>query len=574
MPVHNSEIAAIFNELADLLEIEGANRFRVRAYRNAAITIANLPKTAASMVETHEDLSRLPTIGKDLAGKIAEIVATGHLALLDEIEKTMPADLVRIAAIPGLGPKRVRTLYDVAGIESLEALSAAAKAGELRQLPGFGAKLEATILHQLDRLATTQKRWKLAVAEDFAEPYARFLRKLPGVQKVVIAGSYRRRKETVGDLDLLATCPPEKARAVVRAFTGYDEVETVVSSGTTRSTVILRSGLQVDLRVVPQVSFGAALHYFTGSKAHNIAIRKIGVERGLKVNEYGVFRGGDRIAGRTEAEIYKLFGLAVVPPELREDRGEIAAARNNRLPKLVKRSNIYGDLHTHSAASDGTASIRAMAEAAKQHGYEYVAISDHSGHATIANGLDAGRLAHQIDKIDRLNDEFREIRILKSCEVDILADGHLDLPDSVLKRLDFRVCAIHSGFDLPRDKQTDRIIRAMDNPLFDIFAHPTGRLIGQRPPYDADMEQIIVAARERGCFLEVNASPDRLDLNDIHCRLAKEHGVKVAISTDAHAINQFELIRFGVDQARRGWLEADDVLNTRSWNALKALFKR
>jgi DNA polymerase (family 10) len=574
MPVHNSEIAAIFNELADLLEIEGANRFRIRAYRNAAITIANLPKSATSMVEGHEDLSKLPAIGKDLAGKIAEIVATGHLTLLDEIEKTMPADLVRIAAIPGLGPKRVKTLYDLAGIESLETLGAAAKAGKLRQLPGFGSKLEATILHQLDRLATTQKRWKLAVAEDFAEPYARYLRKLPGVQTVVIAGSYRRRKETVGDLDLLATCPPEKARAVVEAFTGYDEVETIVSSGTTRSTVILRSGLQVDLRVVPQASFGAALHYFTGSKAHNIAIRKMGVNRGLKVNEYGVFRGGDRIAGGTEKEIYKLFGLAVVPPELREDRSEIEAARNNRLPKLVKRSDIYGDLHTHSAASDGAASIRAMAEAAKQHGYAYVAISDHSKHATIANGLDTGRLARQIDEIDRLNNEISDIRILKSCEIDILADGHLDLANAVLKRLDFRICAIHSGFNLPRDKQTVRIIRAMDNPLFNIFAHPTGRLIGQRPPYDIDMDRIIDAARERGCFLEVNASPDRLDLNDIHCRLAKERGVKVAVSTDAHAISQFDQIRFGVDQARRGWLEADDVLNTRSWKALKALFKR
>ncbi|HSG96206.1 MAG TPA: nucleotidyltransferase domain-containing protein, partial [Afifellaceae bacterium] len=318
MPVHNSEIAAIFNELADLLEIEGANRFRVRAYRNAAVTIANLPKSAASMVEAHDDLSKLPAIGKDLAGKIAEIVATGHLALLDELEKTMPADLVRIAEIPGLGPKRVKTLYNIAGIESLKALGAAAKAGKLRQLPGFGTKIEAKILAELDRLATSRKRWKLAVAEDFAEPYAAYLRQLPGVKDVVIAGSYRRRKETVGDLDLLATCAPEKARAVVEAFTGYDEVATIISSGTTRSTVVLRSGLQVDLRVVPQGSFGAALHYFTGAKAHNIAIRKMGVKRGLKVNEYGVFRGGERIAGRTESEIYKLFGLSFVPPELRE----------------------------------------------------------------------------------------------------------------------------------------------------------------------------------------------------------------------------------------------------------------
>ncbi|MDH3195259.1 MAG: helix-hairpin-helix domain-containing protein, partial [Hyphomicrobiales bacterium] len=409
MPVHNSEIAAIFNELADLLEIEGANRFRVRAYRNAAVTIANLPKSAASMLAAHEDLSRLPTIGKDLAGKIAEIVATGHLTLLEEIEKTMPADLARIAAIPGLGPKRVKALYEFAGIDSLEALGAAAKAGKLRQLPGFGARLEATILGQIERLATSQKRWKRAMAEDFAVPYADYLRKLPGVQDVVIAGSYRRRRETVGDIDLLATCPPQKAGAVVKAFTGYDEAATIVASGTTRSTVILRSGLQVDLRVVPEASFGAALHYFTGSKAHNIAIRKIGVKRGLKVNEYGVFRGGERIAGRTEEEIYKLFGLSFVPPELREDRGEIEAARKSRLPKLVDQDDIRGDLHTHSEASDGTASIGAMAAAAKQRGYDYVAICDHSKHATIANGLDAARLARQIDEIDALNDEIKGI---------------------------------------------------------------------------------------------------------------------------------------------------------------------
>jgi DNA polymerase (family 10) len=574
MPIHNSEVAAIFNELADLLEIEGANRFRVRAYRNAATTIADLPESLASMISAGRDLSELPSIGKDLAGKIEEIVATGHLTLLDEMEKVLPPDLARMTAIPGLGPKRVKAIYEEGGIETLAGLRKAAAAGRLRRLPGFGAKTEQSILRELDRLEASRKRWLISEAEEFAEPLADYLRTRPGAEKVVIAGSYRRRRETVGDIDILVTCVPEKARAIIKAFTGYDAVASVTSSGTTRSTVVLRNGLQVDLRVVTAASFGAALHYFTGSKGHNIAIRKMGVKRGLKVNEYGVFRGSDRIAGKSEAEIYKLFGLAFVPPELREDRGEIEAAHTGRLPDLVEAEDIRGDLHMHTTASDGGDDVRAMAEAARALGYDYIAISDHSESARIANGLDARRLAAQIDEIERLNETLKNIRILKSCEVDILPDGRLDMDKKILGRLDFRICSIHSAFRLSRTKQTERVIRAMDNPLFNIFGHPTSRLIGKREPCNLDIDRIADAARERGCILEINASPQRLDLNDAHCRLAGERGVKLAISTDAHSTAQLKQIRFGLDQARRGWLTKSDIVNTRSWKSLKALMDR
>jgi DNA polymerase (family X) len=348
----------------------------------------------------------------------------------------------------------------------------------------------------------------------------------------------------------------------------------VVSKGPTRSAVILRCGLQVDLRVVPEASYGAALLYFTGSKTHNIALRKRAVKRAWKLNEYGLFDGDQRIAGRTEKEVYDRFGLAFIPPELREDTGEIEAAAKGQLPELVTLSQIRGDLHVHTTASDGKFSITEMAEAAKARGYDYLAVTDHSKHATVARGLDANRLAEQIDEIDRVNEALEGIRILKSSEVDILEDGKLDYPDSILKRLDFTVCAIHYKFDLPGDKQTARVIRAMDNPYFNILAHPTGRLINERRAYDIDLQRVMQVALERGCFLEINAHPSRLDLDDAHCRMAKEMGLKVAISTDAHTANGLDMMRFGVDQARRGWLEAGDVLNTRSWAELAELLRR
>jgi DNA polymerase (family 10) len=409
-----------------------------------------------------------------------------------------------------------------------------------------------------------------------ARPLVGYLKDLEGVERVKVAGSYRRRKETVGDLDVLAISEGASGdgQETIRRFVEYEDVAEVVSQGQTRSTVVFRSGLQVDLRVVSQESYGAALFYFTGSKDHNIAVRNLAVDQGLKVNEYGVFRDEERIAGETEEEIYELFDLPYIPPELREDRGELTAAREGRLPVLVTLDDIRGDLQMHTTGSDGDASLEEMARGALERGYQYVAITDHSPQVAVAQGLDAEALRQQIDEIDRLNDELEGLTILKAIEVDILEDGSLDLPDNILARLDLRICSVHSYFGLSQEKQTERIIRAMDNPNFSILAHPTGRRIGERPAYDVDLERVMGAAVERGCFMEINANPERLDLDDIHARMAKDMGLKLAINTDAHSIAELDFMRFGVGQARRGWLEAHDVLNTRSWPSLKELLER
>jgi len=413
---------------------------------------------------------------------------------------------------------------------------------------------------------------RLAEVEDIAESLLDHLCRAPGVKQAVIAGSYRRRKETVGDVDILITC--KRGSDVMGRFVAYDEVREVVSRGATRSTVRLRSGLQVDVRVVAEASYGAALHYFTGSKAHNIAVRKVGVAGKLKINEYGVFRGEDRIAGRTEEELFEHVGLPYIAPELREDRGEIDAARRGALPNLITRDDLRGDLHCHTKASDGKYTLEEMAGAAQQRGYDYLAITEHSKRLTVARGLDERRLRRQMRDIDKLNDTLSGIRLLKGIECDILEDGSLDLPDEVLAELDLVVCSMHSKFDLPAEKQTERAIRAMDNPHVNILAHPTGRMMGQRGPHELDVERALQAARERGCFLELNAQPDRLDLNDTHCKLAKGLGVKLSLSTDAHTTNSLDYIRYGIDQARRGWLEAGDIINTRPWGELKKLLKR
>ena len=571
MPVQNAEIAGMFDRAAELLEIKGDNPFRTRAYRKAARVIEGLPKSVASLLKAGTDLSELPGIGKDLAGKIAAIAATGKFDLLESLKRELPGDLGEIAALPGLGPKRVKLLYDKLGIRSLEDLRRAVKTSRLRELRGFGAKLEEKLLAALAK-PPSEKRFKLAVAEAEAEGLVAFLRQSLDDGHVVVAGSYRRRRDTVGDLDILVTS--RHGAAVGDRLAKYENVASVLAHGPARTTVILRSGLQVDLRVVRDHSYGAALLYFTGSKAHNIALRGLANERGWKLNEYGLFDGKQRIAGATEDSVYKKLDLAFVPPELREDRGEVALAKKKWLPELVSLSDIRGDLHVHSDWSDGTVPIADMAAAAKARGYAYIAITDHSRRVTVAHGLDAARLSRQIDQIDRLNDKLDGFVILKGIELDILADGRLDLPDKTLSRLDVVVAAVHYKFDLSRTAQTERIIRAMDDRHMSILAHPTGRLIGEREPYDIDMERIIAAAHERGCHLEVNAQPERLDLSDVHAQAAKSMGVKVAISTDAHSIAALDYMRFGIDQARRGWLEAADVINTRPLSELRKLLRR
>lgn len=568
-PAHNADIAAAFEEIADILDVEGANPFRIRAYRNAARVVNGLAEEAAVMVARGDDLAELPGIGKDLAEKIGDLARTGSTPLLDKLRRETPPPLLELLRLPGLDPKRVKTLHDELDIANLPQLHRAIKDGRLRTLPGFGEKLEKQILLGLAQQAAAPTRTKLAIAAQYAEPLAAYLRSLPGVQHVVIAGSYRRSRETVGDLDLVAAAPlPEP---IVKSFTAYPEVARVLASGPTRGTVVLRSGIQVDIRVVPPESLGAALVYFTGSKTHNIAIRRIAQAHGLKINEYGVFRGGRRLSGETEESVYRSIGLPLVPPELREDNGEIEAAGAGRLPHLVELADIRGDLHIHTTATDGHNSIADMTQAAKALGFRYIAVTEHSRHLTVAHGLDAARLKQQIGQIERLNSTSPDIRILKGIEVDILEDGRLDLPDSILAKLDLVIGAVHSSFHLSRARQTDRILRGLDNPYITMLAHPSGRLIGQREPYDIDMLKILGKLKAQGRFIELNAHPDRLDLTDTQCRAAKDAGVLVCINTDAHSTNDFRNMRFGVGQARRGWLEKDDVLNTRLLPDLLAL---
>jgi DNA polymerase (family 10) len=571
MPVHNIDIANVFDEIADFLEIEGENPFRIRAYRNAAGTVHGLGAELKDMVAHKADLTELTGIGKELAAKIHEILETGTAKALIKLHARIPKTVIEILRLPNLGPKRVRVLYHDLKIESLQQLSQAARKGHIRALDGFGEKTEKAILEAVQAQAQKEKRFKVAEAKPYVDSLIEYLQGVPGVNDVVAAGSYRRSRETVGDLDILVTA--RKGSPVMDRFVEYDEVQNVLSRGATRSSIVLRCGLQVDVRRVEQASFGAALQYFTGSKSHNIAIRRLGQQRGLKINEYGVFRFEKRVAGKTEASVYRMVNLPYIPPELRENRGEIEAARDRLLPNLIKLSDLKGDLHCHTDYTDGRSSLREMALAAQQRGHKYLAVTEHSDRLKIAAGLNPPKLLKQMEEVDRLNDELKGITILKGIEVEILKDGDLDLADNVLAKLDLVVGTVHSHFSLSLQKQTERILRAMDHPYFTFLAHPSGRLINEREPYEVDMNQLIHKARERGCFLELNANPRRLDLYDTYCQVAKAQGVLVAINSDAHQVNALDHIGFGVGQARRGWLEKDDVLNTRSLTQLRKLLK-
>jgi DNA polymerase (family 10) len=572
MPVHNNDIAEIFDQIADFLEIEGENPFRIRAYRNAAHSVSGLGTELKEMVAAGEDLTQLPGIGKDLAAKIHEILETGTAQALIKLQKRIPQTVIEMLKLPNLGPKRVRILYEKLNIKTLTQLATAARKGRISALEGFGPKTEKAILEAVESQAQKEKRFKLATVKPIVDSLIDFLKKQPGVNTVAAAGSYRRSRETVGDLDLLVTA--RKNSPVMRRFLEFEAIDKVLAGGTTKASVMLRSGLQVDVRLVAPASFGAALQYFTGSKDHNIAIRRLGQQRGLKINEYGVFRFEKQVAGRTEASVYQALDLPLIPSELRENRGEIEAAAESRLPQLIERKDLKGDLHIHTAASDGHNSLEEMARAAKQQGLKYIAVTEHSGRLKVAGGLDAKRLRQQIDEIERLNDRLKGIQILKGLEVEILKDGSLDLSDAELSRLDLVVGTVHSYFNLSLEKQTERILRAMDQPYFSMLAHPTGRKINQRDPYQVDLTRIIHKAGERGCFLELNANPKRLDLTDIYCQMAKEQGVLVSINSDAHSIDAYNDLEFGVGQARRGWLEKTDVLNTRPLAQVRKLLKQ
>jgi DNA polymerase (family 10) len=575
----NPEIARVFEEIADILEIQGENPFRIRSYRNAALVIEGLAVSLKNILaEDEKKLETIPGIGTSIREKVVEMLTTGKCKFHDELLKKLPPGLLDLLKVTGVGPKKVALIYNKVGVSTVEDLEKAARAHKLCDLPGMGEKSEQKILKGVQEFKRVSGRFKISVASSIAEDYKAYMKKLKGVINVEPSGSLRRWKETIGDLDILVTC--KRGVPVMDHFVSYPEVTEVVAKGDTKSTVILTNGLQVDLRVLDKRSFGSALQYFTGSKAHNIAVRDRAKRMGLKISEYGVFRekGNKWVAGETEEDVYRTVGLGWIPPELRENRGEIEAAEASKLPELLKLSHIKGDLQMHTTESDGANTLEEMAEAAMEMGYEYIAVTEHSKGLGIARGLEEKRILKQMNAIDRFNAGLKKrgktFRILKGTEVDIRADGTLDYDQRILEKLDCVVGAVHSGFDMPGKKMTERIIRGMSTGQLNILAHPTGRLIGMREPYEVDMERIVDAAKKYGVFLELNSYPDRLDLNDIHCKLAKDNGVLVAISTDSHNKLHFKNITYGVHTARRGWLTKKDVLNTRSLNELLKLLKR
>ncbi|MGH7546275.1 MAG: DNA polymerase/3'-5' exonuclease PolX [Gemmatimonadota bacterium] len=559
--MENLDIGRIFEEVADLLEIQSANPFRVRAYRTAARTVEAQSVPVALLVDEEGALEELPGIGKDLAEKIREIVRTGELALLRELRAQTPPGLAEMMHISGLGPKRAKQIYDELQIATLDDLEAAAREGRLQELHGFGPTLEAKVIQGLAEHRARAGRFRLADADAYVRPLLAYLEKVEGIETLEVAGSYRRRCETVGDVDILIAA--KDGGPIAEQFVAYPQVAEVLAQGATKSSVRLKAGLQADLRIVPPESWGAALHYFTGSTAHNIAVRRMGVKRKLKINEYGVFRGDRRVGGRTEAEVYAAVDLPYIPPELREDRGEFEAARDGTLLDLVTPDDIRGDLQMHTTRSDGRNTLEEMVLACRARGYAYAAITDHTQAVRVAGGLDAAAFREQFREIDRLQDRLDDFRILKSAEVDILDDGTLDLDDDTLAALDLVVVSVHSKFNLTKAQMTRRVVRALRHPRTRIFGHPTGRILGRREPYPLDLEEVVKAALEHNVALEVNAQPDRLDLNDIHVRMARDAGAPIVISTDAHRIEELDFMRYGVDQARRGWCEAKHV-----WNAL------
>lgn len=568
MSLSNAEIAVIFEEVADLLEIDGANPFRVRAYRNSAEYIADSGREMQDLVAADEDLTKLPSIGKDLAVAITDLVNTGTYADLEALRQRVNPSLREILRIPGLGPKKVKKLHDELGINTPDDLQAAVDTHKLADLEGFGVKTEAKIAKELAAGRTKKPRQLLADIEPVAQAMEAFVKQISGVQEACAAGSYRRRRDTVGDLDVVAAATSTKP--VIDEFVMWDQIVQVVSQGDTRASVVLKNGLAADLRVVDPVSYGAALLYFTGSKDHNIVLRSMCVDNGWKLNEYGIYDADNQqIAGLTEAEVYNKLSLPYIEPELRENRGEIAAAQLDELPNLIDLEQMRGDIHCHTTWSDGRASIEEMARAALELGYDYVAITDHSPRLAMTGGLNPARLRLQAAEIREVQQRLPKITILHGNEVDILKDGSLDQPDDILAELEIMICSVHSHFDLSREEQTERMLRAIENPYCRIIGHPQGRLLTQRDPIALDLEAVFKAAAKAGVAMEINADPHRLDLDDVAIKFARECGVKFTISTDAHRVTGFDLMRHGIDQARRGWLEAGDVLNTRSLAGLR-----
>jgi DNA polymerase (family 10) len=566
--VENIDISRIFDEIADVLELKNENVFRVRSYRRGARVVHDLPEDAKTLL-AEGTLQEVPGIGKSLTEKIQEILKTGTCQSYEDIKNDPYYKLIPLTRIPGVGPKLAVRLHEELGVNSVGDLEAAARAGRLRGLERMGEKLEEKILKGIEQQRKSGGRTKLGDALTYAEAIVKLLGKVKGVTRIDPAGSLRRMKETVGDIDILVIA--ESPDKIMQAFTSMDTVADVLAHGETKSSVVLKSGIQVDVRVLPRESYGAALHYFTGSKDHNVVMRDLAKRRGLKISEYGVFnvKTEKMVGGKDEEDVFRAVDLPWIPPELRENSGEIEAAAEGRLPHLVELKDIKGDLQMHSKASDGANTIEEMAAFAKKLGYKYIAITDHSKAVRVAGGLDDDELAAHLAHICKINTKIAGIEILGGVEVDILPDGSLDLSDEVLAQCDVVVASVHSRFNMPRAEMTARVVKGIRNKLVNILAHPTGRLINQREPFEIDMDTVIAEAKRAGVALEVNAYPDRLDLNDIHCRAAKEAGARIAVDTDAHADLQLSVMRYGVATARRGWLEPADIINTWSLADLK-----
>lgn len=573
--MNNDTIADAFDQVADLLEFQGANSFRIRAYRNGARTIRDYPQSLSSLAsEGKSKLTEIDGIGDDLAQKICTLVQTGSLPMLVELKEQIPESVLALLRIPGMGPKKAAALYNQLGIKSLEELKTACDAGEVRKLKGFGAKTEQLILQGMAIAEQANQRILWADADAVAQNLAEHMRGCDAIEKMEFAGSYRRGKETIGDLDLLVVSSDVKA--VMDQFDAFAGKASVTARGDTKMSIRTESGLQIDLRVVPQESFGAALQYFTGSKDHNVVLRGLAKDRGLKINEYGLFRvtdnGEEYIAGKTEEEIYHYLKLPLFPPEIRESRQEYEWAKSGELPVLVEESDIQGDLHMHTHATDGSGSIEEMVAAAQKRGLSYIAITDHSQRVSMARGLDPARLLAQWEEIDRIRPTLpKGFTLLKGIECDILEAGGMDLPDEVLAQADWVLASVHYGQKQSREQITERILGAIENPHVSCVAHPTGRLLNRREPYEVDLDAVFAACKKHGKLLELNANPWRLDLNDVYCAAAKQHGIPIVVNTDAHSVDGLNVLRYGILQARRGGLTKEDVANTRSWAQMKKL---
>jgi len=562
------------------MEILGEDRFRINTYRKVARIISDMPTDVETLLATGQ-LAEIPGIGKSSLAKIEQFVKTGTITAHQELLKKIPPTLLELLNIPGMGPKGVKAVYEQLNVTTISELKSAIQDGSIAELPGFGEKKAAAITKGIDFLEKSTGRIRLDQAMEAADIVTSFLKEQSGIEKIQPAGSLRRRAETIGDVDILVAA--KKGEQIIQAFTGAPFVREVIASGPTKGSAIIKTedtAVHVDVRVVPGKSFGAAAQYFTGSKQHNVRLREIAVKAKMKLNEYGLFsirspkdKGDKMISGTVEEEIYKKLGLDYIDPVLREDRGEVEAARDHHLPELIRLEDIKGDFHTHTKASDGNCSISELAEAARHLGYKFICVTDHSKSSAIANGLSAKQLAQQIKEIHKLNDKLKGITIFAGTEVDILADGFLDFDNKLLADLDFVIASIHSGMGSPREKVTSRTLKAMDNPYVNCIAHPTGRLIGEREAMDIDMAAVIKHAAQTYTALEVNANPYRLDLKDVHCKMAIEAGVKLAIGTDAHNIGSLALMDFGVATAGRGWVTKADVLNTISISKLKTFFR-